>query len=204
MHRNGVTSGNTAVVSDTVVNAPPTTDYTEHALHSCKVYDGGLLKVMRDEVRLPNGHTAWREYVLHPGAVMVLALFDDDSILLERQYRYPPREHYIELPAGKLEPGEAPLVTAQRELVEECGYEATEWQRLATLHPTIGYSNEVIEFYVARGLAHVGQHLDDGEFLDVFRVPFEHALGWVKDGTINDGKTAFALMWYALFGRTAT
>jgi ADP-ribose pyrophosphatase len=178
----------------------PTADLTEHTLNSRKVYDGGLLKVMRDEVRLPDGNTAWREYVLHPGAVMVLALFDDGTLLLERQYRYPPRAHYIELPAGKLEPGEPALVTAKRELIEECGFEARDWQYLAALHPTIGYSNEVIELYVARGLTQVAQQLDEGEFLQVLRVPMKQALAWVQDGTICDGKTAFALMWAALFG----
>ena len=110
------------------VAKPPafTSDFTESTVTSKLAYDGGLLKLNRDEVRLPDGHVAWREYVLHPGAVMMLAFVDDDTILLERQYRYPKHRHFIELPAGKLEPGEDPLATAKRELVEECGFEAEE------------------------------------------------------------------------------
>src|SRR5205814_1175369 len=115
-------------------------------------YDGGLLKVMRDAIRLPDGGEAWREYVVHPGAVMMLAFLDDETVILERQYRYPHRRHFIELPAGKLEPDEPPLATAKRELVEECGYEADEWWQIATLNPSIGYSSETILLYGARGL----------------------------------------------------
>ena len=99
---------------------------------------------------------------------MVIAFLDERTILLERQYRYPLRRHFIELPAGKIEPGEDPLATAQRELKEECGYEAAQWRHLATLHPCIGYADERIELYLARGLTHVGHALDDGEFLEVF------------------------------------
>jgi ADP-ribose pyrophosphatase len=164
------------------------------------VYDGGFLKVRRDEVRLPDGARTWREYVEHPGAVMMMAFLDERTILLERQYRYPQHRHFIELPAGKLEPDEPALATAQRELVEECGYEAAEWWHLATLHPSIGYSNEVIEIYGARGLTHVGSCLDAGEHLEVFTASIEEALEWVRGGIITDTKTMLGLLWWARFG----
>jgi len=179
----------------------PAGDFTE-TLHDSKVaYDGGLLRLFRDEVRLPDGAPAWREYVLHPGAVMMLAFLDEETILLERQYRYPMRGHFIELPAGKMEKGEPPLETARRELVEECGYEAGEWWKIATLHPCIGYSNEVIELYGARDLRHVGARLDAGEFLEVFPARIEDALGWIREGLITDTKTTFGLLWWSQFGR---
>ncbi len=176
-------------------------DFTEHTISSKLAYDGGLLKVMRDAIRLPDGGEAWREYVVHPGAVMMLAFLDDETVILERQYRYPHRRHFIELPAGKLEPDEAPLATAKRELVEECGYEADEWWQIATLNPSIGYSNETILLYGARGLRHVGAKLDVGEHLEAFPARLEEALAWVRDGIITDTKSAFGLAWWALWGR---
>jgi ADP-ribose pyrophosphatase len=175
-------------------------DFTEHRLSSDLVYDGGLLKVRRDAIRLPDGESAWREYVEHPGAVMMLAFLDADTILLERQYRYPHGRHFIELPAGKLEPDEAPLGTAKRELIEECGYEASEWWEIATLTPSIGYSNEIIVLYGARGLTHVGAKLDVGEHLETLPVRLDEALEWVRDGIITDTKSAFGLMWWSLWG----
>ena len=176
-------------------------DFTETTVSSRLAYDGGLLKVNRDEVRLPDGHIAWREYVLHPGAVMMLAFVDDDTILLERQYRYPKRRHFIELPAGKLEPGEEALATARRELVEECGFEAADWWKIATLDPSIGYSNEVIHLYGARRLTHVGAQLDVGEHLETFEAKLADALEWARDGIITDTKTMIALLWWDKWGR---
>ncbi|HTS85949.1 MAG TPA: NUDIX hydrolase, partial [Usitatibacter sp.] len=110
-------------------------DFTEETISSEPIYEGAFLKVFRDTVRLPDGATAHREYVAHPGAVMVLAFMDDDTIILERQYRYPKHRHFIEIPAGKLEAGEDALATAQRELIEECGYEAREWWHIASMDP---------------------------------------------------------------------
>ena len=179
----------------------PTGDFTETTIASRLAYDGGLLKLNRDEVRLPDGHTAWREYVLHPGAVMMLAFVDDDTILLERQYRYPKHRHFIELPAGKLERGEDPLATAKRELVEECGFEAADWWKIATLDPSIGYSNEVIHLYGAHRLKHVGAQLDVGEHLETFEAKLTHALEWVRDGIITDTKTTFGLLWWDKWGK---
>ena len=179
-------------------------DFTETRIASRVAYDGGLLKVLRDEVRLPDGGQAWREYVLHPGAVMVLALVDDDTILLERQYRYPKGAHFYELPAGKLEPGEPPLATAKRELIEECGFEADEWWPIAKLDPCIGYSDEVIYLWGARGLRHVGNNLDVGEHLVTFEAKVADAMEWIRDGHITDTKTIIGIMWWATWGRAGS
>ena len=176
-------------------------DFTETPVSSRLAYQGGLLTVKRDEVRLPDGGAAWREYVVHPGAVMMIAFVDPDTILLERQYRYPKQRHFIELPAGKLEPGEPPLATAKRELVEECGFEAQRWWPVARLDPCIGYSTEVIHMFGARDLTHVGANPDVGEHLEVFEVKLADALEWVRDGLITDTKTTLGLLWWDRWGR---
>jgi len=178
----------------------PSADFTEATLSTRLAYDGGFLKLRRDEVRLPGGAAAWREFVEHPGAVIMIAFLDEETILLERQYRYPMRRHFIELPAGKMERGEPPLDTARRELVEECGYEASDWWKIATVHPCIGYSNEVIEIYGARGLTHVGARLDPGEHLEVFPARIEDALAWIGAGLVTDTKTIIGLLWWSRFG----
>jgi ADP-ribose pyrophosphatase len=185
------------------VGKPPelSADFTETQVSSSIAYQGGLLTVRRDEIRLPDGKPAWREYVVHPGAVMVLAFVDDHTVLLERQFRYPQRRHFIELPAGKLEPGEPPLETARRELVEECGYEASQWWHVCTLHPSIGYSTETIELFGARSLTHVGAALDEGEHLEVLEVKLQEALEWIRDGLVSDTKSTFGLLWWDKFGR---
>ena len=178
----------------------PVQDFTETTVSSELAFDGRLLKVKRDTVRLHDGSEAWREYILHPGAVMMLVFVDDETILLERQFRYPKHRHFIELPAGKIDHGEPPLETAKRELIEECGYEAGEWWKIATIDPSIGYADEVIHLYGARGLKHVGHALDEGEHLTTFEVKLADALEWVRDGMITDSKTAFGLMWWDKWG----
>lgn len=178
-----------------LLKGPSDADFSETTLASETVFSGKLLNVVSDRVRLPDGGESIREYIHHPGASMMLAFLDEQTILMERQYRYPLKRHFIELPAGKIERGEDPLETAKRELQEECGYEAREWRHLATLHPCIGYADERIELYIARELTHVGHALDEGEFLEVFPLTIAEALEWVRQGRITEAKAVTGLLW---------
>jgi ADP-ribose pyrophosphatase len=173
-------------------------DLSEKYLDGEEVFSGRLLKVHRDRVRLPDGSEGVREYIRHPGAVAIVALFEDGRVLLERQYRYPHRRDFIEIPAGKLDPGEAHLDTAKRELLEETGYVAAEWRRLGIIHNAIGYSDEGIELWLARGLELRAQKLEQGEFLEVFTLPLAQARAMVRDGRITDAKTVAGLLQAAL------
>lgn len=170
-------------------------DFTEKKVSSRAAYRGRMLKVNEDEVTLPDGKQALREYVLHPGAAIILPLFDDNTVLIERQFRYPVGQHFYELPAGKLEPGEPPLETAKRELLEETGYLAAEWRELGLIHPCVGYSDERIDFFLARKLEFRGASLDEGEFLETLRVPLAESLEWIRSGRITDAKTILGLFW---------
>jgi ADP-ribose pyrophosphatase len=174
-------------------------DLTEHTLSSTRALDGKMIRVDLDRVRLPDGGEAWREYVLHPGAVIVAAFIDDDTLIFEHQYRYAARAHFIELPAGKIDVGEPHAETARRELLEETGYTAANWQHEATLHAGIGYSNETIQLYVATQLTQHGHKRDEGEFLEVFTMPLSVAVEMVGTGEITDTKTAFSLLWLDKF-----
>ena len=161
------------------------------------VYQGALLHVRRDVVRLPNAGSAVREYIVHPGAVLIVPVLPDGALVVERQYRYPMNRAFVEFPAGKLDAGESPLATAQRELREETGYTAQRWTRLGVVHPVISYSTEQIELYVAHDLTHVGRTLDDGEFLDVGTMTLDAMLALLDEGGITDAKTVAALLLYA-------
>ncbi len=170
-------------------------DYNEQTVDSSTVYQGALLRVKEDRITLHNGQTAKREYVEHQGAVMIIPMLDAHTIVLERQYRYPVRQHCFELPAGKMEAGEAPLLTAQRELKEETGYEARDWRSLGATFPCLGYSNERIEFFLAQRLSFTGIQRDEGEYLDVFSLSLDDAIGWIGNGKINDVKTIAGIFW---------
>lgn len=178
----------------------PKKDLTETLISGELVFDGKLLKVRRDVVRLPDGRETVREVVRHPGAVAVIALFPDGRVLLERQFRYAPGKEFLEIPAGKLEPGEPHLETAKRELLEETGYTATEWTRLGVIHLAVGYSDEAIELWLARGLKEQGARPDDDEFLEVLIVPLDEAVEMVRDGRITDAKSVAGLLWMKAFG----
>lgn len=164
--------------------------------HSQELFKGKLLHAFRDTVTLPDGGTATREYIVHPGAVVIVPLLDDGRVLLERQFRYPVQQAMIEFPAGKIDPGEDRLACAKRELLEETGYTATQWARAGVLHPVISYSTEFIEIWFARGLVDGGKRsLDQGEFLEVFTATPQELLGWCRDGKVTDAKTLSCALW---------
>lgn len=159
------------------------------------VFSGNLLHVRRDLVQLPNGGTAGREYIVHPGAVMVVPLLDDGRLVLERQFRYPAGRVMIEFPAGKIDPGEPVWECGMRELLEETGYRAREWARAGVLHNAIAYSSEGIEIWFARGLVKGHTSLDEGEFIETFEATQDQLAAWVQDGSLTDAKTIIGLLW---------
>lgn len=172
------------------------THLIESEISSESVFKGALLNVCKDVVLLPNGKESIREYIVHPGAVVILAFLPNGNLLLERQFRYPLRRVFLELPAGKIDSGEAILDTARRELKEETGYVASEWEHLGVMHPCIGYSDERIEIFSARGLHLAGEKaLDHNEFLDVVELSPIAAKQAVWDGRITDAKTITSLFW---------
>ena len=168
----------------------------ESLISSEQVWKGRLLDVRRDVVRLPDGSEGVREYVTHPGAVVIIPVLPNGKLIFERQYRYPVGRVMLELPAGKIDPDEDPLKTAQRELQEETGHTANEWRHLATMHPTIGYANERIEIYLAQQLNSLGKNdLDEGEFIELLELSLNEAMEAVHQGLLTDGKTLSALLW---------
>ena len=167
----------------------------ETTLSSEQILRGDFLDIRRDLARLPDGGSAVREYVVHPGAVMIIAQLSDGRVVLERQFRYPVRAVMIEFPAGKLDAGEPCWQCAQRELLEETGYTAREWARAGILHPVISYSTEVIEVWFARGLSMGERSLDAGEFLDVITATPAELLDWCATGEVTDAKTLSGMLW---------
>lgn len=167
----------------------------ETPLSRTELLRGHFLHVVRDTVRLPGGAEATREYVLHPGAVMVIGLLDDGRVVLERQFRHPMQAVMIEFPAGKLDQGEDSLGCAQREMLEETGYSAREWAFAGRLAPTVAYSDETIDIWFARGLTLGERQLDNGEFLDVFTATPADLRAWCFSGEVIDCKTLIGSMW---------
>lgn len=173
-------------------------DLFERQLSSETIYRGRIISVYNDEVQLPNGDKAHREYVDHVGGAAILPLDADGNVLLVRQFRYPYRSVIYEIPAGKLEKGEDPLVTAKRELEEETGYVADSMRPYGVFYPSPGYTDERLFLYVAEGLHKTAAHLDEDEFVDVYRFPLATVLQMVRSNEIKDGKTCYTVMRYAL------
>ena len=195
-------------MTDPTPDPRPAPLHAEDALHERRVageqvYAGKLLDVRRDRAQMPDGGEAVREYIVHPGAVLVVPVCDDGRLVVERQFRYPHNRVFLEFPAGKLDPGETPLATGVRELAEEAGYRAAIWTRLGVIHPVISYSTETIELYAARGLAHVGAKLDPGEFLEIVECTEAELYAAIDDGLLTDAKTIAALALLTRWTRAA-
>ena len=173
----------------------PESHLHEELVSSVAAYDGRFLKIRNDTVRLPNGNTSTREYVVHPGAVVVIPLLDDGRVLLERQFRYPIGRVMTEFPAGKLDPGEDPLACGKRELLEETGYTAAQWAHAGALHLAIAYSTEIINIFFARGLRAGPRQLDQDEFLDVISAQPSELYEACARGEVTDAKTLTCTLW---------
>ncbi|MCE9639591.1 MAG: NUDIX hydrolase [Betaproteobacteria bacterium] len=169
-------------------------DFTETALHKEQVYQGKFLRLNRDSVRLPNGRQSVREYLSHPGAAMVVPVLDDGRVIMVRQYRYAVSRHIMEFPAGKIDGGETGEMAARRELLEETGYEAATCEHLYSLHPSVAYVSEQLEFFRARGLRYVGHSGEENEFVEVIKLPVVQALEMMKNGEITDIKAVLGLL----------
>lgn len=169
-------------------------ELNETRLSGETIFEGKVFTVQRDRIRLPDGREAEREVIRHPGGVGVLALDEENHIIMVRQYRYAAGEILLEIPAGRLEPGEQPCETGKRELREETGFRAGRFEPLGEIIPTGGYDSEIIWLFLARDLSPGDTCFDDGEFVETVRIPFEKALRDVMSGKIRDGKTAFAIL----------
>lgn len=167
----------------------------ETTLQTEQLFQGGFLNVRRDTVRLPTGDTATREYILHPGAVMVVPILDDGRLVMERQYRCPLQRVLLEFPAGKMDPGEDHQTCAARELAEETGYRAAQWARACVIHNACAYSTEGIEIWFARGLTLGKRKLDPGEHMDIVPVVAEELEALAMRGELTDAKTLIGLLW---------
>ena len=168
---------------------------TEKKISNQCVYEGNFLHMHQDKIMMPDGKLSVREYVTHPGGVVIIPFLANGDLVLERQHRYPLHQNFYELPAGKIEHNEDPLASAKRELLEETGYIASEWRYITTLYPCIGYSNEKQMYFLAKGLDLRGACPDDGENIEIFTLSFSEAIEWVRTGKITDSKTVSGLFW---------
>ena len=166
----------------------------EKQISSKNVFDGVLLHVYKDEIELPNGNEAVREYIKHQGAVCVVPVTDEMEVIAVKQYRYPIGRVTIEIPAGKLDAGEEPLTAAKRELSEETGVECADIEYIGGLYPSVAYTDEIIHMYVAKNLVFGEAHTDDDEFLNVVKIPLKDFVDMVMDGKIQDSKTMAAIL----------
>nr|WP_066635522.1 NUDIX hydrolase [Desulfolucanica intricata] len=169
-------------------------DLIEKTIDSKVIYQGKILNLRLDTVTLPNGNTGAREIVEHSGAVAIVAITDDQKVVLVKQYRHPVGEVLLELPAGKLESGENPLQCARRELKEETGWEAAEWIELTTFYTSPGFSNEKMYLYLAKNLSYTGQKLDEDEFVQVILMTLDDAVQRVLSGEIHDSKSIAGIL----------
>lgn len=177
------------------VNSKGDAAISETLIESAQAFRGNFLDVRRDRVRLPDGKETGREYIVHPGAVMIVPVLDNGRLLMERQFRHPMGRVMLEFPAGKLDPNESPLACAKRELLEETGYSAKEWAHAGVLHNAIAYSTEGIEIFFARGLTQGERKLDEGEFLDVVTHTTTELDALAANGDLTDAKTLIGLLW---------
>ncbi|MEX1063054.1 MAG: NUDIX hydrolase [Balneolaceae bacterium] len=168
--------------------------FTEQPLNSVRKFNGRLLQVYLDTVRLPDGLTSTREWIRHPGACAVVPVFEDGTIMLVKQFRYPSRQIFYEVPAGKIDPGEPEEVTAVRETAEETGLQVRSCRYIGHFYPGIGYSDEIIHIYAAWDLSQQPEKLEDDEFLVTHRLPFSEAVRMVELGEISDAKTICSLL----------
>ena len=167
----------------------------EETLASKLAFEGVFLKLYQDTVRAADGHVGIREYIRHPGAVTVVPLLDNGHVVLERQFRHPIGRTMIEIPAGKIDPGESLLTCAQRELLEETGYTAGSWVHLGGFHNAFGYSDEKIDVFLARDLTLASAAQDAGEVIEIFTAPWQEVCAWIRDGTVTDVKTIIGIGW---------
>ena len=170
-------------------------DLKETQISSEKIFSGRLINLYFDQVKLPNGETSTREWIDHPGAVCLIPILADGNLCLIRQFRYGPREEFIEIPAGKLDDGEDPVDCAYRELEEETGFKANKLTFLTNIHPAIGFADEVMGLYLAEKLVKTASNQDEDEFLELIPTPLEKAVKMVWDGVITDAKTIIGILW---------
>ncbi len=171
------------------------THLTETTLTSERVFDGSFLQVQREQVRLPDGASVPREFIVHPGAVMIVPMLDNGDLVMERQHRHPLQQVFLEFPAGKLDAAEPPAACAARELKEETGYSAAELAYAGPIHNAIAYSTEVIHLYFARGLTAGVAQLDAHEFVEVITLSLEALLARIRNGEVTDVKTIIGAYW---------